>query len=250
MTVQSPASALAPFVEHYWLCLHNTDHEHRAVPDGCVDLVLEVRAEAWHSWAYGSTTRPTALRCTPGCHYLGIRFRPGQSRHFLRTSAHELTDRCEDARDLMRVPVEAFAEQLIHGSAFAEIDRRLTALLCNAPPEPHPADLMVRHIEAAHGAIRLDELATRLGRSPRWLQRLFLETVGVTPKFFALVARAARAAELMAAPTRASLADVAAQAGYADQSHMTRDFVRLAGTPPKRWQAAFLQDASASGAEY
>jgi AraC-like DNA-binding protein len=250
MIVQSPAPALAPFVEHYWLCLHNTDHEHHAVPDGRVDLVLEVHAEAWHGWAYGSTTRPTALRCTPGCHYLGIRFRPGQSRHFLRASAHELTDRREDARDLLRVPVEAFAEQISHGSAFAEIDRRLTPLLCNAAPEPNHADLMVRHIEAAHGALRLDELAARLGRSPRWLQRLFLETVGVTPKFFARMARAARAAELMAAHARAPLADVAAQAGYADQSHMTRDFVRLAGAPPKRWQAAFLQDAGTGGAEY
>jgi hypothetical protein len=51
MIVQSPAPALAPFVEHYWLCLHNTDHEHHAVPDGRVDLVLEVHAEAWHGWA-------------------------------------------------------------------------------------------------------------------------------------------------------------------------------------------------------
>jgi AraC-like DNA-binding protein len=74
--------------------------------------------------------------------------------------------------------------------------------------------------------------------------------VGVTPKFFARMARAARAAELMAAHARAPLADVAAQAGYADQSHMTRDFVRLAGAPPKRWQAAFLQDAGTGWAEY
>ena len=60
MIVQSPAPALAPFVERYWLCLHNTDHAHHAVPDGRVDLVLEVRADTWHGWAYGSTTRPTA----------------------------------------------------------------------------------------------------------------------------------------------------------------------------------------------
>ena len=64
------------------------------------------------------------------------------------------------------------------------------------------------------------------------------------------LSRAARAAELMAVQDQASLADVAAQAGYADQSHMTRDFVRLAGAPPRRWQAAFLQDTGASGSDY
>lgn len=250
MIMQWPAPALRSFVEHYWLSLHNAAHAHPVIPDGRVDVVIEVDEAAWQGWAYGSTTRPTALPCTPGSHYLGIRFRPGQSRHFLRASAHELTDRREDIRDLLGVPAEALAAQVSRGDAFAETDRRLAALLHGAPPQAHHADLMVRDIEAAHGALRLGELASRLGRSPRRLQRLFLDTVGVTPKFFSLITRARRAAQLMAMQGRASLADVAAQAGYADQSHMTRDFVRLAGASPARWQAAFLQDASGAGAEY
>ena len=143
-----------------------------------------------------------------------------------------------------------WSAEVSRGGAFAETDRRLAALLHGAPPQAHHADLMVHDIEAAHGALRLGELASRLGRSPRRLQRLFLDTVGVTPKFFSLITRARRAAQLMAMQGRASLADVAAQAGYADQSHMTRDFVRLAGASPARWQAAFLQDAGAAGAEY
>lgn len=250
MIVQRPAPALRPFVEHYWLSLHNPAHVHRVVPDGRVDAVIEVNEADWQGWAYGSTTRPTALPCTPGCHYLGIRFRPGQSRHFLRASAHELTDRREDLRQLLRVPAEALAALAGRGDALAEIDRRLAAVLHDAPPQAHHADLMVRDIEAAQGALRLGELAARLGRSPRRLQRLFLEAVGVTPKFFSLITRARRAAQLMATPGRPSLADVAAQAGYADQSHMTRDFTRLAGASPARWQAAFLQDAGGAGAEY
>jgi AraC-like DNA-binding protein len=250
MILQPPAPALQPFVEHYWLSLHNVAQVHPVIPDGRVDIVLEVTEAAWQGWAYGSTTKPTGLGCTPGCHYLGVRFRPGQSRHFLRASAHELTDRREDLRHLLRVPAEALAAQVSRGDALAEIDRRLAALLHDAPPEEHQADQMVRDIEAAHGVLRLGELAARLGRSPRRLQRLFLETVGVTPKFFSLITRARRAAQLMAAPGRTPLADVAAQAGYADQSHMTRDFVRLAGVSPARWQAAFLQDAGGTGAEY
>jgi AraC-like DNA-binding protein len=37
--------------------------------------------------------------------------------------------------------------------------------------------------------------------------------------------------------TGASLADVAAHAGFADQSHMTRQFTRAFGMPPARWRA-------------
>jgi AraC-like DNA-binding protein len=241
--VQLPAPALRPFVQHYWRSLHNADPRHLATPDGRVDLVLEVGPRTWQARVYGSTTRPTPLPCTPGCHYLGIRFRPGRSRHFLRAAAGELTDRCEDAGGLLRFPFESIAARVAGGDACAEIDRHLVAALGRAGPDIHLADLMVRRIDATRGAVRQDELAAGLGRSSRWLQRLFLETVGVTPKFYARIARAEHTAALLAAPGPVSLADVAAQAGYADQSHMTRDFLRLAGTPPARWRAAFVQDA-------
>jgi AraC-like DNA-binding protein len=49
--------------------------------------------------------------------------------------------------------------------------------------------------------------------------------------------------------TGASLADIAAHAGFADQSHMTRHFTRTYGMPPARWRAiaAGLQDRSRRG---
>lgn len=259
LIAQRPAPVLARFVDRYWLCANNRDRAHLVLPDGCIDLVLEwSAASGWRGLAYGSTTRPTVVPCVPGHHYLGLRFKPAQSRHFLATCASELTDRCEDARHLLRRhPLAAVAEGAGEFpdaeaayrayAAFAAFDRWLLTLLRHREPEPpNAAELMVRHIEAAHGALRIDTLAQQLGKSPRQLQRLFLEQVGVSAKFFACVVRVQHAQALIATSPVTGLADIAAQTGYADQAHMTRDFARLAGSSPAgQAHVAFLQDAPA-----
>lgn len=250
LIIHAPAAALRPFVAHYWLSLNNLNDAYLVLPDACVDIVLEVTGSDWRAWGYGSTTRPTRLACSPGTHYLGIRFLPGQSRHFLSGHAGELTDRRQDAHDLLPFPLEPVAARVAEADVFAEADRLLTARLCRSAPGVSPTDRMLREIDAAQGALRLGELAARFGKSPRQLQRQFLETVGVTAKFFAVIARATRAAQRIANDGSASLAAVAADAGYADQSHMTRDFVRLTGASPARRRVAFVQDAGAAGTEY
>lgn len=89
------------------------------------------------------------------------------------------------------------------------------------------------------------EVAAAFGKSPRQLERLFLETVGVPFKFFSMITRFNRTAHLIASQPQRALAEVAIEAGYADQSHMTRDFMRLAGISPgklARDNVAFPQD--------
>jgi AraC-like DNA-binding protein len=246
-----PAPALARVVDHYWLCLHNRDRAHMVLPDGCIDLVLEFGGSYWRGVAHGSTTRATALPCVPGRHYLGIRLRPAQGRHLLRASASELTDRSEDARHLLPGnTLERLAEgpglrEADPATMFTSVDHWLLTLLAPTLGEPtNTSELMVRHIEVARGNLRIDTLARRLDRSPRQLQRLFLEQVGMPAKLFACITRLQHARTLIATAAGTGLADIAALAGYADQSHMTRDFARLAGCSPAELSShvAFVQD--------
>lgn len=246
-----PAPALARVVDHYWLCLDNRDRAHVVLPDGCIDLVLEFGGSRWRGVAHGSTTRATALPCVPGRHYLGIRLRPAQSRHLLRASASELTDRSEDARHLLpgntldRLAEGTGVREAAPAAMFTSVDRWLLTLLAPTLGEPtNTSELMVRHIEAARGNLRIDTLARRLDKSARQLQRLFLEQVGVPAKLFACITRLQYARELIAAAPGTGLADIAALAGYADQSHMTREFARLAGCSPagQSSHVVFVQD--------
>jgi AraC-like DNA-binding protein len=78
------------------------------------------------------------------------------------------------------------------------------------------------------------ELAETLGVSRRQLTRRFQEAVGVPPRDFVRFARMARAWRGAATTPDRKLAELAAEAGYADQPHLDRDFRELAGAPPSR----------------
>lgn len=230
--VRRPGGALARFVSHYWLSLDSRASTYTALPDGCLDLVLEVDGSGCQSWVYGTTTLPTDIRCSPGRHYLGVRFKPGQSRHFIRAAADELTDSRADLDALIRFPADTIGAHITSGELFAHLDRALSALLRKSPPEASYVDHVVQHIESARGQVRIKEVAARVGKSPRQLERSFRETVGVSSKLYSMITRLRHAADLIASPAPRTLSAIAMDAGYSDQSHMSHDFVRLAGVSP------------------
>ena len=87
----------------------------------------------------------------------------------------------------------------------------------------------------ADGAIaRADQLAAATGTGLRRLQRLFAEHVGVGPKW---VIRRYRLHEATARAANGDLdlVRLAAELGYSDQAHLTRDFTALVGQPPARY---------------
>ncbi|WP_116948289.1 AraC family transcriptional regulator [Jiangella endophytica] len=85
------------------------------------------------------------------------------------------------------------------------------------------------------GRLRIGTLAAEVGWSRRHLASRFREQVGQGPKEAARVLRFARAVRLLdRAP---SLSDLAAEAGYADHSHLVREFRALAGCTPSQLAA-------------
>jgi AraC-like DNA-binding protein len=83
--------------------------------------------------------------------------------------------------------------------------------------------------------IRLAELAKIAKLSQSQFARAFRDSTGLPPYRYLLRSRIRRAEHLLAT-TRFSIADIAAQVGFADQSHLTKAFRRFAGATPKRWR--------------
>lgn len=103
-------------------------------------------------------------------------------------------------------------------------------------------DLLV----ARNGCTTVAALAGELGWSRRHLTEQFRRSFGVGPKELARVVRFERAQQLLRSGRRPTLAAVAAECGYADQSHLSRDWHQFAGTTPSQWIAEelpFVQDA-------
>jgi AraC-like DNA-binding protein len=81
--------------------------------------------------------------------------------------------------------------------------------------------------------VTLIELATEAGLSRYQLIRAFARELGLTPHAYILQRRIALAQRLMRAGC--DLAEVAVRAGFYDQSHLTRWFVRQFGVTPSRY---------------
>lgn len=228
-----PAPALRGLVSHYWLSRGGGAGSHTVLPDGCVDLVLRLRdgAGAWQ--AFGTSTRPVLVPVDPGSVYFGIRFQPGQSRHFLPVPGRLLTD---SAHPMAR-PANLEAERLCALLALPDPAPALDALLCDwlagRTPRPMRLDGALALLGSPDAPRGVAALATRLNLSRRQLERDFLEWVGVPPKVFMGIRRSQRAMALLGGrPNAAPLADIALAAGYADQSHMTRELKRYLGVTP------------------
>jgi AraC-like DNA-binding protein len=168
---------------------------------------------------------------------VAVKFRPGGFHPFLPVPAHTLTNTALRLRDAFGS--DPHAEVLAAGGDRAQIavvERWLRSL--GPAPDPAVAEVaaIFRRILADPSITRVEQLAAHAGRSPRALQRLFREYVGVSPKWVLRRLRLQEAAERM----RDGAGDWAALAldlGYADQAHFINDFRRVVGRSPGEYAA-------------
>lgn len=235
-----PGPALRDAVECFWTRT-TAGSSTRILPDGCMDILFRGDARGFSGSVVGTMTRALVTDAAPGV-FVGVRFLPGEARRFLRFDAREAQDRVVRLDDVWGALGRTLAARI----AEAETQRARVAILESAlvAQRAHalPADRRVRRAVAALGTegARVASVAADQSLSPRQLHRLFEEHVGAGPKVVARILRLQRALARRE-PARASWAEVAAAAGYADQAHLVRECRDLAGVAPgdlaPRWSA-------------
>jgi AraC family transcriptional regulator len=102
--------------------------------------------------------------------------------------------------------------------------------------QTHPASTLRHVIEYIHDnldqPLTLAELSQVAGMSPYHFARTFKQTTGVPPHQYVLNARVERARGLLL-QGKLTIAEIASQVGFFDQSHLTRSIKRLVGVTPK-----------------
>lgn len=86
----------------------------------------------------------------------------------------------------------------------------------------------------AEDAVSLGDLSRLVGWSPAYLNRVFRREVGLPPYRYLQRLRVERAAWRLAAG--APIAETAYATGFADQSHLTRQFKRFVGVTPGQYR--------------
>jgi AraC-like DNA-binding protein len=234
-----PARALAGLVSSTWVQRISPDagpYPHRSVPNGSVELVCHLGSAPR---IIGPLTEPRVELLPPGTVVVGLRFRPGAAAGVLGLPATELADIAVDAEELWGRTAVAAGERLARTGSDRDLQAFVVGRLADAArPDPLVAEAVRRLMAWREGAVR--SLESSLYVSERQLRRRCLAAIGVGPKTLHRMLRFQRVlAQIQYGLTRGdhpALGALAADAGYADQAHLTRECVRLTGVTPQTFR--------------
>jgi AraC-like DNA-binding protein len=224
------------------------------VPTGGVHLVLRLddsririfdgvdspHARSFTAVVGGARSSFHVREVLSGACSIGIQLRPGAAGAVLGVPAGELAERHTALEDVWG-PLEArrLRDRLMEtrsDDARLQLLEAVMATRVTARHAPHPAvqQALARFDREASGPIGPVRRDARL--SHRRFVQLFRRDVGLGPKQLCRVLRLGHALRL-ASRDHLPWAQVAAAAGYCDQSHLVRELRRIAGVSPSEWAA-------------
>jgi AraC-like DNA-binding protein len=238
-----PSDDAAPFVRHYWL-------PRWALPTGLTlgqdvleyptgNVVIEPGEAALHrahrgrsgrvltgeGWAFGAMLRPGITRALVGVSVRTV----GAS---VPLSGLRLPG-VQDAVGRIRARMAAGDDP----GAIAAFEEWLPASIPPPGEDAALVDAIVDAVEHDRGITRVEQLADRFGLGVRHLQRLVAGHVGFGPKWLIQRYRLQEAAAALRSGDAPPLAELAAELGYADQSHFGREFKSVIGETPGAYSA-------------
>ncbi|HSW09035.1 DUF6597 domain-containing transcriptional factor [Aquabacterium sp.] len=257
-----PAPPLGCFVDTLWTSERLAALPHSRewnLPTGSADLIVPLTQDALRRFdsatdrhgrqlaggllqgaQQGPTLRDTS---TPLC-VVGAHFRPGGLAGFFAPPADEFTDRSLPLEALWPGFTDQLRERLIGPAGLASPALRLQVLesaLCARLRLQAPADAMVQWAlsQLAGGHVAIGSLQRASECSPARFIARYRAVCGLSPKRHAALMRFN--AVLDHSPQPHGWAAAAADAGYADQAHLVREFRRFAGFTP----GEYLRNATA-----
>ncbi|MEB3022328.1 AraC family transcriptional regulator [[Mycobacterium] crassicus] len=244
---------------------------HRGMPSSTLTFIvsLDDGVEAADTAEALPATRPNPI-ILGGLHVLASHVRQRRGQAGVQLAVHPLASRALFGMPSAELSVTDFDARPVLGRWSVELHERLT----ETPGWTDAFELVAQYLadarrrrdgagvrpEVAHawhllhrsrGTASVAHVAERVGLSQRHLNTLFRREVGRTPKTVGMLMRFEHTTGRIAADVRrcgrVDLAQIAAETGYCDQAHLTREFVRFAGTSPRAWLAEEFQNIQDGG---
>jgi len=203
-------------------------------------------ADRYFSFTSGLYPGFVLINSNGGAECVQIDFTPLGAYRFFGLPMSELASRVVTLDDLADRAIGELRQRLALEPAWhrrlAMAEEYVAARLAASPPASPAIAWAYEAILARHGAVRVRDLAAGLDWSRKHLNDRFRAEIGVGPKAVARMARFNRALDLSRAGEEAGWAGIAAAAGYADQSHMVREFREFGGITPTDIAPGYFDD--------
>jgi AraC-like DNA-binding protein len=245
----APPDDLRPYIKCLWRLsgpAPTTAVPEPIVPDGCVEIVLNVGDafirhvdDGSHRQSKrlvaGQITRAITIAPSGRIDLWGIRFHPWSAAAFLGVSASELRDTFLSIDDAQRALDRSFAAlEDVEGDdarrAFIidALRRRASSLVANH----RSVAALVTTVSNGTEPLSVAQLARQAGLSVRRVQTLFRDDVGLAPKQLMRISRFQRALAIARGEPALAWSTVAARAGFYDQAHLIHESQDIVGCTP------------------
>ena len=254
-----PEKQLSPYVAFIWVFESSFGvplaDSRIIVPDGRAKIIVPYRnalcaavntrllnAKEHQIFLVGIQSNPTTITSTAtDTGTIGMELTPKGLYHLFHLSMHEITNRMVSFEEVFG-PQGARLQQMVGDAEDPKekivlLQAALTHVLQKNEKEYALLDHTLDILTQTHGMIRVQELADHLGYTKRYLDLLFKEHVGVSPKSLASILRFQKVYQgwmQQKSPTffRNHWPDY-----YYDQSHFIKEFKRFTGFTPQQYTA-------------
>ena len=170
---------------------------------------------------------------------IGVKFYAHTASFLLRENARRFNDSAVDLAAIWGDSIKDIHEQIADA---ATLEDRISVLENSFGQRlRHESSVQfeylswaVGHIIESHGCTALPQIARMLGVTPRYLEKLFLAHVGISPKLFAQINQLQNGVRLLNENKTRSLTEICYRSGYYDQSHFIRAVKRFSGLKPSQ----------------
>ena len=253
-----PHTQLLPYVKCFFIreTYEFVEFEARILPGGYPELIFNLSDIYLHSDKekrfnltppidyLGQLTRPMDIKSKGKITMIGIRFYAHATAYFLRERIEQLNDQVSDLTGLLHSSVTTLHTRLLETSDLADrvtlIEAFLFSQLARNEKRFDQINLVgdvTRYMARHHFHDPVAHVAAQSGFSSRYLQKLFLQYTGLTPKSFLKINRFRNSLNSLE-NNNESLSSIAYDCGYFDQSHFIKEFKSFTGQTPHEYRLA------------
>ncbi len=253
--LSKPAFHLSPYVKHFWAmdnCLpEGKEHIQRIIPNGLPEIIFyfdksPVTFDADYSMnentlITGQLNNYYDLKISGKISLFSILFHPIGLHTFLDIPVNEIFNQKVPLKFFLKNEVDELENKLYESGSFQEriklTEEFLTKLLRKREISSNfeRINSSIKLINRSNGFADIDLLASEACFSRRQYERVFSQTVGISPKQFLKTVRLQNAIHKKSTGKDLNIADITYSCGYYDQAHMINDFKKLTGMTPKKF---------------
>ena len=202
------------------------------IPDGCVDMVVSFSEGSCRSVSVCGTISNLYTMELTDCDYIfGMRFMPGKFPLNMIGDIEEYIDEQKNIGIYSRE--QAVITGLVKSADFYERINCAAAYIASVSETAGYKEKVVEYamerICGTTGNISIKALSNEMVYSQRYIERIFKEYTGFTPKNMCKIVRAHKALMMLLWDKKASRTDVSMDCGYSDLSHMNRELKNVMG---------------------